>query len=108
VVSVISDTMARVAGKPGATLAEPVQPLTETLAGVLLREAALELGLDAGAADALASNRNELAVFVGFDFAMRCVAIVLADPLADHCDAFRSAAQSSARILATDDSARGE
>jgi len=108
VVSVISDTMARLAGKPGATLAEPMQPLTETLAGVLLHAPALELGLDGGAAAELACDRNELAVFVGFDFAMRCVAIVLADPLADHCDAFRSAARSSARILATDDSARGE
>lgn len=108
VVALISETMARLATERGSTLSEAAKPVTETLADVLLREPALTFGLDSAGVDALASGRNELAAFVGFDFAMRCVAIVLGDPFVDHRAAFRSAALSSARILTTDDSALGE
>lgn len=79
--------------KPLETLDEFPSPISETMIKVLIEQTARESGTSEAAIREMCHGREALAAYVGFDFALRCVAAVLVDPLADHRADFQEAAR---------------
>lgn len=88
--------------KPLETLGEFALPITETLIKVLIERPAIAFGASPATVRAMTDGRTALAAYVGFDFAMRCVASVLLNPLGDHREAFEEAARMSSVALHDD------
>ena len=102
VAAIIAQTLHRMTlddPKPLETLGEFAVPVTETLIKVLIERPAIAFGASPTTVRTMTDGRTALAAYVGFDFAMRCVASVLLNPLGDHRAEFEEAARLSAVAL---------